>query len=475
VSRIAVALLVAALFPAAIFAVPADDPALARGAIVDRVACRADAKQTYALYLPSGYTPDRRWPILYCFDPIARGRVPVEQFAKAAERYGWIVVGSYNSRNGPMEVSLEAARQIWADTHARFAIDDRRAYTTGFSGGARVAAIVAYGCETCIAGVIACGAGFPGSYNPIEKAPPAPIRFAYFATIGADDFNFPELVRLDDALAKLDVPHVVRRFDGGHEWAPPSLCQTAVEWMELGAMRAGARARDEALVGAIYASWRDEARALEAAGRHYEAYRLYEDAIARFEGLHETKELAARAAALAATKEVKEGPKSEAKQIDRQLRITGEAIGMAAARRDADTRLEAGQALRRRVASLREEARAESDSPERRVARRSLHQIFAFFFEGGARLLDTGKISDAIESLEVAVDVAPTWTEAHYLLASALAREGDRKRALEALSRAIDAGCGDRERLRADPAFAALKDDAEFGRLLERAGALERP
>ena len=39
--------------------------------------------------------------------------------------YGWIVVGSYNSRNGPMEVSLEAARQIWADTHARFSIDDR--------------------------------------------------------------------------------------------------------------------------------------------------------------------------------------------------------------------------------------------------------------------------------------------------------------------------------------------------------------
>src|SRR6185369_2366319 len=51
--------------------------ALTRGAIIERVVCRADASQSYALFLPASYTPQKRWPIIYCFDPAARGRVPL--------------------------------------------------------------------------------------------------------------------------------------------------------------------------------------------------------------------------------------------------------------------------------------------------------------------------------------------------------------------------------------------------------------
>ena len=47
------------------------------GKVVERVACRADDRQSYALYLPSTYTPERSWPILYCLDPGARGRFGV--------------------------------------------------------------------------------------------------------------------------------------------------------------------------------------------------------------------------------------------------------------------------------------------------------------------------------------------------------------------------------------------------------------
>src|SRR3712207_1732929 len=53
---------------------------LARATVIERVVCAGDASQSYALYLPSNYTPARRWPIIYGFDPAARGRVPVELF-----------------------------------------------------------------------------------------------------------------------------------------------------------------------------------------------------------------------------------------------------------------------------------------------------------------------------------------------------------------------------------------------------------
>src|SRR5215213_5363508 len=54
---------------------PTSPPAeeLPRGRVVERVATAKDLAQTYALYLPSNYSPARRWPVLYCFDPGARG------------------------------------------------------------------------------------------------------------------------------------------------------------------------------------------------------------------------------------------------------------------------------------------------------------------------------------------------------------------------------------------------------------------
>ena len=47
---------------------------LPRGTILDDVKCMADASQSYALYIPSNYSPDRAWSLILAFDPRARGR-----------------------------------------------------------------------------------------------------------------------------------------------------------------------------------------------------------------------------------------------------------------------------------------------------------------------------------------------------------------------------------------------------------------
>ena len=44
------------------------------GAIVDDVKCLAEPSQSYALYVPSRYSPDRKWSLLIAFHPGARGR-----------------------------------------------------------------------------------------------------------------------------------------------------------------------------------------------------------------------------------------------------------------------------------------------------------------------------------------------------------------------------------------------------------------
>ena len=99
---------------------------LARGTIVDAVTCAADPSQSYALYLPSTYSPDRAWSVLMGFHPSGRGRAIVEAYQAAAEQYGYIVAGSNNSRNGPWSVSIAAVRAMSGDL-ARPLLNRRRA------------------------------------------------------------------------------------------------------------------------------------------------------------------------------------------------------------------------------------------------------------------------------------------------------------------------------------------------------------
>ena len=196
---------------------------LSTGEVIDPVAVPGQPGQTYALYIPSGYTPGRAWPILYCLDPGARGRIPVERFAAAAEKAGVLVAGSNNSRNGPLQPSQDALHLMLVDTHARLHIDDSRIYAAGFSGGARLA--LGWAVAGHLAGVIASSAGF------LNSAVPKQVPFRIFFTTGCDDFNHDEIFRLSRELADRGVPHRYVEFEGGHEWLPESLTADALAYL----------------------------------------------------------------------------------------------------------------------------------------------------------------------------------------------------------------------------------------------------
>ncbi|MGH9650214.1 MAG: hypothetical protein ACRD3A_02410 [Terriglobales bacterium] len=139
----------------------AQAPGVAPGQATERVVTLADANQSYAVYLPSTYDPQKKWPVVFGFDPGARGPVPVEVFRAAAEKHGYILVGSNNAQNGPRRLSLEAFAAILGDVEKRFSVDPDRYYAAGFSGGARVAGLTGFLCKGCIRAVIACGPASP--------------------------------------------------------------------------------------------------------------------------------------------------------------------------------------------------------------------------------------------------------------------------------------------------------------------------
>jgi predicted esterase len=446
---------------------PSTAEELPRGRVVEAVAALKDPSQTYALYLPSNYTPARRWPTLYCFDPLARGAVPVRLFAEAAERFGWVVVGSNVSRNGPVKASVDAANAMIEDTQARLSVDTARVYAAGFSGGARQAVWVDALCGHCLAGVIAAGAG-----SPPQRKPQAPVTFAFFAVAGADDFNFPELKTLDETLARLGASHRFESFDGGHAWPTPALAAAAVEWMELQAVRAGRRTRDEAFVSGVWERRLAEARRLEADSGPYAAFRAYESLAADFRGLRDSSqmgEVEKRLTALAAEKEVKAALRDEAEQVRRQERLASELFDLAGKRGgDLEASTSAAHDFRQKLEALRAKAKAEADSGERRVARRVLNQVTGYFYETAANLRQRrARPAEVVAALEVASEVAPRSPQIFYELAVAYAENSDRKRALAALRKAFELGFKDADALAREPALEALRGDAEYKRLLE--------
>ena len=168
----------------------------ARATVIEKVVAQSNPTHSYALYLPSAYDPARKYPILYCFDPGARGSFPVARFKEGAEKYNYIVVGSNNSRNGPDQPLNEIINIMWGDSHGRLSIDEKRTYLAGFSGGARVAISLGYSSKGLVAGVIACGGGFPSRVSPTT-----PLPFVLYMTAGTEDFNNPEMESLVRALA----------------------------------------------------------------------------------------------------------------------------------------------------------------------------------------------------------------------------------------------------------------------------------
>src|ERR1051325_3175339 len=104
------------------------------GHIDERVTSTTDTAQHFALYLPPGYTTERRWPILLVLDPRGRALLALQLFQDAAARLGWIVMSSYNSlSDGPPEPNVAAVNAMLASAQARWSIDTTRLYLAGLS------------------------------------------------------------------------------------------------------------------------------------------------------------------------------------------------------------------------------------------------------------------------------------------------------------------------------------------------------
>jgi dienelactone hydrolase len=432
----------------------------APGVVHPSVAVTADASNSYALYLPSNYSSQKRWPLLLVFDPFGRGDTGVKLFHEAAEKYGYIVVGSNNSRN--FQDPSSAIRLLWGDVKERYAIDPRRIYTAGLSGGARVASSIALACKSCIAGVIANSAGLPNGAST-----PGPEVADWFLVAGTTDFNYPEMLKLKEAL---DASNAASRFvvyDGPHNWMPPNFAERALAWLQLRAMAKGLMAQDQAFITEQFSGRVAEAKSLQSGGDVLAAVRAWREIARDFRGFRDVKEMEELARKLAESEDYRKAKKNEKTMLELEDEVARK-IGnlVAGINQEPDNRTAYFEQLQSAVNDV---SREQKDAkPERKNAiARGVASAFAYAAETGQQAMLKKDYVLAKLMFQAGEIIQPESAWASYLLATAYGYLNEKKQAIAELKKAMDKGMTNAKALE-DGAFDGMRDEKEFKKIEAR-------
>jgi hypothetical protein len=356
-------------------------------------------------------------------------------------------------------------RALWADTHARLSIDDRRVYAAGHSGTVRFACVLALSAPGSIAGVIGASAGFP-----VGTAPGRDNPFLFFGTYGDRDFNYYEMRDLDHALAAVAVPHRIEGFAGTHEWPPAALAARAVGWMEVQAMKSGLREKDPALIESEWSADRDRARA-QAAVHLADALHTWSAMAVDYAGLRDVSEAERETAALAASPACQAELRAREARDRRDKEILANAPGILALANPGNEPVTVAQvAAALKIPELRKRAES-ADSEESLSAKRLLNMFMGqLAFYQPQTLLPKKKYDLAVFMISVAAEIQPDNPDLWVEMATIHALKGKpgHRKALECLRTAVDKGFSDRSYLETKPELAELRKDPKLQEILAR-------
>ena len=419
------------------------------GQVIDKITCQADPAQSYALYIPVRGN-QQPLPIVYFFDSHGVGSLPLRKYKTLADTYGFILVGSNNSKNGNDWPTTEAIwNRLYEDTRKRLKINDRRIYTAGFSGGAKVASYIAIQ-HAQIRGVIANGAGLPDGVSAGD------FPFGFTAIAGDGDMNMTELAGLTAELDKTRTRHRILFFTGKHEWAPVATMRTAFAGLDLDAMAMGLLPRDTAAIN-VFADRskhrvNGDAQSQDLVGARQECV----VAVSYLDGLSgETDWFKGQAAALDKNAEFR-------KQRDaRQQLLTVEE----------NTKAEYMQHFQQgdmpywtaTIDGLK--ARVAAKTAASGMYQRLLAYLSLAFYSISNQLINGNQNEGARHFVELYKKADPTNSEAWYFSAILDAREGNGRAATGDLLTAVDAGFNDKSRLRQQPEFRRLGGQIDLARV----------
>ena len=428
--------------------VPVYDTSSAKGVILPDIKTRTDSTISFALYLPSGYNVSKNWPAIFIFDAQARGKLPLELYKDLAEKYGYILIGSNNSKNRTdWTVNKEEIRKLMSDVLGRFAIDLQRVNTMGFSGGARVACLVAVDLAK-IQGVIGCAAGFPELNKPIDN------HFCYIGFSGNEDFNRVEMIKLNENLVSAGLPYYIRFYKGKHDWPPAGIMNEGFLWLEFKAYKSNLSAKNETLISDFIKQIDEETGKARKAKNTWE---LYSSLKKSFAFLNSLADISAYNNQLA---ELERSDKLKKIKSDQQQILSNEISKQEEYR----TELNKGNMdwWQKEITSLYKKSDNKNSPEDANMAKRLLNYVSLMSNLNATSALNSKQVPAAAFFLSIYSMVDPRNPDFFYLSAYFFAQDGKVDKSLMFLKKAVKYGYKDKKKLLTDQTFDILRKNKDF-------------
>lgn len=425
-----------------------------KGEITDSIPVDPQARESYCLYRPSGVDPTLPAPVVFVFDPSGRGRNGITPFIEAADKYGYLIVCSNNSRNGPYEKNFGIADRLFKKVLSEYLINRQRMYLAGFSGGGRLSTALAIS-SNLFQGVISCGAGLSINSGFL----PTTEKFSFAAIIGDEDMNFSELRHNRSYLKKIGLPSEIFTFSMDHRWPDQEHLLFAFDWLELEAYRKALSFRDTALVKDIYIRHYRFAAEREAKKDLIGAMDSYEWILRNITRHFNLDSIVQK------VKSIREDPafQKQSIKLEQVLKEEKEYTEMFVERFHDDLgkkepRMDWWQ---KKLEKLKENEQR-SGEEYGKMYRRLRYKIFAWAIERA--MLREGIETDEqlIFCYDLCIAVYPKYAYAYLQQIEIATRRNDTKIALEYLEKLLDTGFEDKEALMGLPSFSRLKNNPKF-------------
>lgn len=433
------------------------------GKVIDTIHFPDDSSISYSLYLPANY-PDRdNWPVVYVFDPEARGPHAVGLFSEAAEKYGFVVAGSNNARNGPWDPIYAAADAMFKDTYERLSLDRERLYLAGFSGGSRIASSIAM-ITGKFAGVIGCGAGFSPGYPPNFD-----IDFDYIGLIGNRDFNYQEMMNLDRWLKTFDVNHETLEFEGGHDWPPAGTIDQALLWMKIRSMDKHYKYMDYYLLYEFREEYESLGKELVEEKKFHNAFRNYQFMVSALRGIKDVEQYELLMYEIMNEPEFRKEVKARQKSNEIEQTHIKEYRNAFRAYRSFDyepgVEIQHMRWWKKQVKTANKYIKRAKTIHDTLLGERLLDYIWRTAYIQYEAVLNSDESVLVPIYLEIWSLARPEWPAPHYLASRYYAGNHDINKAVDELENAIDKGYHDFDAIRNDTLLLHLLDDRKFIRL----------
>jgi hypothetical protein len=239
-----------------------------KGGVTDSLPIPGSGEVTYSMYVPSDYTSEKEWPIVFVFDPKGRGASTANLFRMAAEEQKYLIASAnIDLKENPLDSIIETATMLMNTVLQSFPVDPALVYSAGMGEGAQVSSALPLIYKK-MAGVMAIGNSFVNKDFLDSQNP-----YMFIGIAGSKDYMVYEMENYLKFYDEVDFPTDVYYFDGKeNEWPEAQVISNAMAGFTLEAIKKGKRQKDPEFITKLLESELEYAESLRRKRKYYAAY-----------------------------------------------------------------------------------------------------------------------------------------------------------------------------------------------------------